>query len=149
MSHKNNCCNIIKTPESIILYGFFVSSDKFNRIKIMFLDNYDSYDNTCEINKIKSLSEIKNSISFTKSYISKKSIPENGKSPLSDCKTCFNVKYTKKNIGYINDEPVPLLDLKQHKVKLLVKINYYNFIKNNTNFQGWNIKLLEMCLFDM
>jgi hypothetical protein len=138
------------TTDAIILYGFFVSCDNYNRIKIIFLDNYDSNDDTkYDVNKIKTVSEIRNSVSFTKSYITKKSNQKNGSNPLSDCQTSFNVKYTKKNIGYMNGEPVPLLDLKQHKVKLLVKINYYNFTKNNNNFRGWNIKLLEMNLLEM
>ena len=124
----------------LILQGFFIECDKYNRVKIMFLDDYDgSYDNGLK----------KKEMSFTKSYISKKSTLKNGKSPMSDDNTCFNVKYSKKNVGYINDEPVPLLDLKQHKVEMIVKVSHYNFTKLGNNFQGWNIKLIKMSLIEM
>jgi hypothetical protein len=124
--------------KTLILQGFFISCDLYNRAKIMFLDDYDLIDKT-----------YKNKITFTKSYITKKSNIDNGKSPITDNNTSFYVKYTKKNIGTISGKPVPLLDLKQHKVELLVNVSHYNFTKMNNVIRGWNIKLLQMNLIEM
>lgn len=120
----------------LVLQGFFIGCDKYNRIKIMFLDDYD---NTTK----------NQDLSFTKSYITNKSTKKNGKSPISDNDTCFYVKYSNKSIGYINDEPVPILDLKQHKVEMIVKVSHYNFTKLSNEYKGWNINLIKMSLIEM
>lgn len=120
----------------LVLQGFFISYDKYNRAKIMFLDDYDHAGN----NK---------TLSFTKGYLIQKAKPDNGKSPLTDCNSCFNVKYGNNKVGYIDDKPVPLLELKQHKVEIQVEINKYNFSLRGNVIRGWNIKMLKMSLLEM
>lgn len=120
----------------LVLQGFFIGCNKYNKIKIMFLDDYDNTTKNQEL-------------SFTKSYISNKSVEKNGKSPISDNNTCFNVKYSKTSMGYINDKPVPILDLKQHKVEMIVKVSNYNFTKLGNKYRGWNINLIKMSLIEM
>lgn len=123
----------------LVLHGFFICCDRYNRAKIMFLDDYDCND----VNK----PDVK-CISFTKSYMLNKSTKKNGNSPLTDDNTCFNVKYGKNKVGFINNQPVPLLELKQHKVEIHVEIQNYNFIKMGNIIRGWNIKMLKMSLLE-
>lgn len=118
----------------LVLQGFFISYDKYNRAKIMFLDDYD---NTV------------GQPSFTKKYLIQKAKPDNGKNPLTDCNSCFNVKYGNNKVGYIDDKPVSLLELKQHKVEIQVEINKYNFSLRGNAIRGWNIKMLKMSLLEM
>ena len=119
----------------LVLHGFFINCDQYNRMKIMFLDDYEL--------------DVSKKLSFTKQYITKKSNTNNGKSPITDNDTGFYVKYTKKNTGTINKIPVPLSELQQHKVELLVKVSHYNFTKMGTVIRGWNIKLLQINLIEM
>ena len=123
----------------LVLQGFFISCDKYNRIKIMFLDDYEcNEDNTSLITN-----STGKKISFTKSYMIKKSNPKNGKNPITDGNKCFNAKCGKIAVGFINNQPVALVDLKQHKVELDVEIKKYYFAKMGNVINGWNI----LCVF--
>jgi hypothetical protein len=123
-------------PTQLVLQGFFVECDQYNRAIIMFIDDYDLDDVGGQ------------GISFTKSYILNKSNVKNGKSPLSN-NTSFKVKYGKNKVGFINNQPVPLLDLKQHKVEIQVEIQHYNFTKMGNVIHGWNIKMNKMSLLEL
>lgn len=126
----------------LILHGYFISYDKYDRAKIMFLDDYDLGD----FDK-KSIND--NNHQFTKSYIINKSAKTDGKNPLTDGNTCFNIKFGKNKVGFIDDKPVPLYDLKQHKVTIQAEIQKYNFTKVGNLIQGWNIKMLKMSLLEL
>lgn len=118
----------------IYLQGYFTGYDKFNRAKMMFLDDYEKSDSGSS----------KKIDSFTKSYLTNlcKVIP--GHNPLSDDKQYFYIKCDKNHrIGFINDEIVPLVQLKQHKVEVDVRISKYNFTKSGNNFNGWVIKPIK------
>lgn len=125
----------------LVLHGFFINYDMYNRAKIMFLDDYN-YD------EINSQNVLNNKLSFTKNYILKKSKKTNGKSPILDNNTCFNVNCMKTQIGYINNIPHPIKDLIQHQVEMCVEIKKYDFTKMGTHINGWNIKLIKMSLFE-
>jgi hypothetical protein len=143
---SENDKNISGKKNILLMKGFFISCDQYNRAKIMFIDDYnsDEPDNSIrnQINSFKG----NNELSFTKSYISKKSEYTVGNNPMTDNDTCFNVKYNIRDFGYINDKPVPLSELKQNMVELFVKVSHYNFTKNNNKIQGWNLKLIKMNL---
>ena len=126
----------------LVLRGFFVSYDTYDRAKILFLDDYDpeSFDKN---------SLVADKQTFTKSYIMKKSNPSNGKNPLTDDNTSFYVKCKKGHVGYINRLPVPLLDLRQHKVEMDVEIKKYKFTKMGNTLRGWTINLCNMRLIEM
>ena len=115
--------------KTLILHGFIVEFDKYNRIKLMFEDDYN-LDNK--------------QVSFTKSYILNKSNnPTYDKSPLVDNKhfliNCGKIKFcTHKG------EVVSIEIFRQCMVSCLVKINTYNFYKDNTNIKGWNINLISI-----
>ena len=121
---------------NITIQGFFVNYDKYNRARIMFLDDYDPE----SLNSFKwVLSPSDKMTTFTKSFMIQKSHIKNGKSPMTECGKCFNVKCDKKSLCYINNKVVPILDLKQHKVSMLVKVSPYNF----KGTKGWSIKLIR------
>jgi hypothetical protein len=126
----------------LVLRGFFVSCDTYDRAKILFLDDYES--NSFNKNPL-----VVDKQTFTKSYIMKKSTPVNGKNPLTDDNTSFYVKCKKGHVGYINKLPVPLLDLKQHKVEMDVEVKKYKFTKMGNTIHGWNINLCNMHLIEM
>lgn len=129
----------------LVLQGFFISYDQYDRAKIMFLDNYNANE---EGNATTSRNNKFISDSFTKSYVTKKSAPKNGKHPMTDDNTCFYVKCGKKPIGIIDNKLVPIRELKQHTVELQVEVKTYNFTKMGNKIHGWNINLLKMRLLE-
>lgn len=129
----------------IFLQGYFTEYDKFNRAKIMFLDDYDQDD----LNTKKYISQ-KNQVSFTKSYLTNLCKNMSGHNPLTDDKKYFYIKCNKKQqIGFIDDEMVPLLQLKQHKIEIDIKISKYDFKKSGERFNGWTIKPIKFKLLEM
>ena len=60
----------------LVLHGFFINCDQYNRMKIMFLDDYEL--------------DVSKKLSFTKQYITKKSNTNNGKSPITDNDTSLS-----------------------------------------------------------
>jgi hypothetical protein len=125
----------------IIIKGYFVNYDKWDRAKLMFLDDYDD-----DLPKI----------SFAKSYMLRKSENVVGKSPLVEDNKYMIINCPKNAIGHLpnNNENikkikiVPIKELLQHKVQCVVSVNSYKFKKNNKIIQGWNIKLSEMILLE-
>lgn len=133
----------------LTMRGYAVSCDNYGRIKLMFLDDYD--------NPSAAQRELPRSsdISFTKSFIMNKSRKMKGKSPITEDKKYFYIKFKKKQVGIIanknNDEKykiVPISDLMQHKVKCKVRIKKYKFAKHGKLIQGWNINLAKIELLE-
>jgi hypothetical protein len=124
----------------IIIDGYFVDYDQWNRAKLMFLDDYDNLNN----------------LSFTKSFMIKKSESHIGKNPIVDNNKYMLINCKNDDLGYLpdNDENktkikvLPITELLQHKVRCYVSINDYNFKKNNLIISGWNIKLIKMSLLE-
>lgn len=121
--------------------GFFISYDKYDRVKLMFLDDYE-YDTP------------RAKMSFVKKYVLVKSKKIKGNNPLAENNTCFMIKCPKNTHGYRKDEfnkdvIVPLKDLQQHKVECIVSVNEYKFTKNDETIEGWNLKLIKMSLFEV
>lgn len=142
-----------KIPNRVlVLQGFFTYYDKYNRAKLMFLDDYD-----CDSVSLKH-PECNKFALFTKSFIINKSNKTLGNSPLTTDKESFYVNCNKNQIGLIdcefiegvNPAPklVPITDLLQHKVECVVKINNYNFKKNGELLIGWNLKLVKIKLLE-
>ena len=131
-----------KEKTTLVLHGFFVNCDSYDRVKILFLDDYDQE----SLNKNYLVGDKQ---TFTKSYIMKKSAPVNGKNPLTDDSTSFFVKCKKGQVGYINNLPVPLSELKQHKVEMIVDVKKYKFTKMGNTIQGWNVNLCKISLLEM
>lgn len=150
-------------PIIIKIQGYFVNYDKYNRAKLMFLDDYNSDEPEKKSNTLG-----KKEVSFAKKYLllkSKHMMHSDGHSPVSDDEKYFLVNCPKNSIGFfdnvvdgtnatiIRDDKkefatnvVPLISLKQHTVECIVKVNYYNFTKNGEKIHGWNLKLLKMSL---
>jgi hypothetical protein len=128
-------------PTPIIkVQGFFISCDKYNRAKLMFLDDYDET----------------TSMSFVKKYILAKSKKISGNNPLVENDTCFLIKCHKHSVGYTKDIRknsdfviTPMSALQQHKVECVVKVNEYNFVKDGDVIEGWNLNLIKMNLLEM
>lgn len=124
----------------IIIDGYFVEYDQWNRAKLMFLDDYENLQN----------------LSFTKSFMLKKSESNGGKNPLVDNNKYILVNCKKDDLGYLPDidkyktkiKLLPITELLQHKVRCHVSINDYNFKKNESMISGWNIKLIKMNLLE-
>lgn len=118
----------------IYLQGYFVEYNKYNRMKVMFLDDYE------ELEKI----------TFSKSYLTQlcKSPSLPGNNPLTDDQKYFYVKCKKGQAGFINDKIAPIQDLLQHKIQINIVIGKYDFRKHGKRFQGWNIKPLKISLIE-
>ena len=122
-----------KKTTILLMQGYLIDYDKYNRAKIMFLDDYDNDKQT-----------------FTKSYITNKKT--NGTSPLSDDKKHFFVKCKSGAAGLIEGPPpklVPIQELIQHKVECVVRVNEYKFYVDNELKQGWNLQLRNIKLLEM
>lgn len=142
MNMNMNICRSKIKPYNckILIDGYFVDYDQWNRAKLMFLDDYDNL----------------NTLSFAKSFMTKKSESHAGKNPLVDNNKYMLINCKKEDLGYLpdNDENktkikvVPIAELLQHKVRCYVSINDYNFKKNNLIISGWNIKLIKMSLLE-
>jgi hypothetical protein len=140
MIYNKNIDNYYKSPtvqktiNTLYFQGFLVDVDKYDRLKVKFLDDYglDS-----------------NKLSFTKSYLLNKCKQVEGNNPLTENDTCFYIKTKGNNVGYINNKPHPIIDLKQHQVQLQIEIKSYNFKKKDTRHQGWyiNLKKIELLEF--
>ena len=121
----------------LTLQGYLVDYDKYDRAKLMFLDDYD-----CEKN-----------ISFTKRYLLSKSKTIEGNNPIIDDKY-FLINCKKNGIGLLPDESnnlikrVPIEMLKQHKVECSVYLKAYKFFKNEVEIKGWNLRLISMKLIE-
>jgi hypothetical protein len=124
----------------ITIKGYFVNHDKWDRVKLMFLDDYD------ELPKL----------SFTKSYMINKLNKTVGKAPLDEDNKYMIINCPKNALGYLPNtiknktliKAVPIKELIQHKVQCDVVVKNYRFKKNNKLIQGWTIKLSEMTLLD-
>lgn len=119
----------------LLLQGYFIHYDKYDRAKMMFLDDYD------DDGKHK----------FTKSYITQRSNRE-GYAPISEDKKHFYVKCKKGAVGLIEGKPsrlVPIQELIQHKVECVVKVNDYKFYADGEMKQGWNLRLANIKLLEM
>lgn len=125
----------------IVIEGYFVEYDKWGRVKLMFLDDYEG-----DLSKM----------SFAKSYMLRKAEKNKGKSPLVDDNKYMLINCPKNMLGYLPNtagnakkiKVVPIKELLQHKVRCVVGVNQYNFKKGTQTIQGWNIKLSEMCLIE-
>lgn len=125
--------------KQIYLQGYFTEYDKYDRAKIMFLDDYNDLNES-----------VKNKqTSFSKSYLKNlcSSIP--GNNPLSDDQKYFFINCKKQKIGFIDGKMVPLLQLRQHIIKIEILISKYNFKKIGKRINGWNIKPLKISLIEM
>lgn len=126
----------------ITIEGYFVNYDKWNRAKIMFLDDYEE-----DLPKT----------SFTKSYMLQKAKTIKGKSPIVEYDKYMLINCPKNALGYLPDtnenekkiKVVPIKKLIQHKVQCLVTVKEYNFKKGIQFINGWNIKLLKMTLLEL
>lgn len=134
----------------ITIQGFFTEYDKYNRAKIMFLDDYDDITEP----------------SFTKKYIYNRDGQRGkyGNNPLSDDGKYFLINCPKNAIGHLshnfdssqlgvvenNLKIAPIKILVQHKVECVVKVSPYNF-KNKSGMlcRGWNFKLIKMSLLEL
>lgn len=123
----------------LTLQGYLVDYDKYDRAKLMFLDDYD-----CE----------KNNTSFTKRYLLSKSKMIEGNNPIIDDKY-FLINCKKNSIGLLPDDAsnnlikrVPIEMLKQHTVECSVYLKAYKFVKNGVVIKGWNLKLVSMKLIE-
>jgi hypothetical protein len=141
--------------KTVTLQGFFINLDKFDRMTLQFLDDYEDEKNSSSTtglisdNTILSYTQRKNNISFTKQYLIKKDKSLLGYSPISADKEYFYVKCRNIKIGYINDIPHPILDLKQHKVLITAEVKTYKFTKTGESHQGWYINLKKIELLEM
>jgi hypothetical protein len=139
MSTTKSIDNYYKSPivqkltNSLYFQGFLTDIDKYGRLKVKFLDDYDS---------------ISSKLSFTKSYLLNKCKQIEGNNPLAENDTCFYIKSKGINVGYINNRPHPIIDLKQHQVQLQIEIKSYNFKKKDTQHQGWCIILKKIDLLE-
>jgi hypothetical protein len=130
-----------KISPLITIKGYFVEYDRWNRAKLMFLDDYDG-----DLSKM----------SFAKSYMINKAKKIEGKNPLVDDNKYMWVNCTKNQLGNLPDNTankkkikiVPVKELIQHTVICVVSVNKYKFKKNKKIIQGWNIKLTEMTLLE-
>ena len=142
MNMNMNICRSKIKPYNckILIDGYFVDYDQWNRAKLMFLDDYDNL----------------NTLSFTKSFMIKKSESHTGKNPIVDNNKYMLINCKKDDLGYLPDtddnktkiKVLPIAELLQHKVRCYVSINDYNFKKNNLIISGWNIKLIKMSLLE-
>lgn len=142
--------------KKLILTGFLIEYDKYNRIKLMFLSDY-------EIGK-------KKDYDFTKEYITNKNKYYKSKNPDSCCpiinEKYFYIKCKKNQKGLIplnklehlkddnieeytliqsaTDEFIVNVDIKyliQNKVRCIVEVNEYKFKLNGDIKEGYNFKL--------
>ena len=126
----------------IVVKGYFVKYDQWNRAKLMFLDDYDG-----DLPKM----------SFAKSYMLMKANSTDGKSPLVDNNKYMLINCPKNALGYLPDtsenatkiKVVPINKLIQHKVRCVVAVKNYKFKKGNQTIQGWNLKLSEMTMLEL
>lgn len=135
----------------LLMRGFFTQLDKYNRIKMMFLDDYDSADTQID--------------AFAKKYIMQKSKNTYGYSPITPDHKYFFIKCPKNMGGIVNvakhsDKPrlIPIAELSQHKVECVVRVNEYNYkkkipIKQDTNTDdiptsGWNLVLMKIQMIE-
>ncbi len=144
---------------NIKLQGYFVNYDKYDRAKLMFLDDYDADDSN---------NSEKKEMSFAKKYMlvkTKQTQKTGGNSPVSEDGKYFLIKCPKNAVGFLGDvvdgtaakierdndkiKIVPIQSLKQHKVECIVSVNNYNFTKDEEKICGWNLKLLKMSLLQL
>ena len=127
-----------KKSSVVLLYGYFIYYDDYNRAKLMFLDDYDSDD-------------ISDKQKFTKLFITRKS-KSRGYAPISDDQKHFYIKCKKDSVGLngLNDSPklVPIKELIQHKVECIAKVNEYKFYTDGELKQGWNLQLKNIKLLE-
>lgn len=151
--------------KKLILYGFLVECDSYNRLKLMFISDYSSNaTNTLTIDK-----------DFTKDYITKKNNYYKSKNPNSYCPISddkyFYIKSKKNQKGLMNinkleylheTEPhmyqifkssavngvsnVSINYLLQNLVKCIVEVNDYKFKLNDNTMEGYNFKLIQISL---
>ena len=152
-----------KKKKELILKGYLVEYDNYDRIKLMFLDNSDlsinSYINKCSKN-----------INFTKNYITHKNKYYKDKNPNSYCpiidEKYFYIKCRKKQKCEIESDRLQLnedeikiiqlinkeekknkfikIDIKQaiqNYVECIVEVNEYNFLLKGNIKEGYNFKL--------
>jgi hypothetical protein len=131
--------------KTVTLHGFFTNLDKFDRMTLQFLEDYD----TVADNTILSYIQSKNIMSFTKQYLIKKNRSLLGYSPISENEEYFKVKCKGIKVGYIDGVPHPILDLKQHKVTITAVVKTYKFTKKNELNQGWYINLKKIELLEV
>ena len=126
----------------IVVKGYFVNYDQWNRAKLMFLDDYDG-----DLLKM----------SFAKSYMLMKDKTMDGKSPLVDNNKYMLINCPKNALGHLPNtaenetkiKVVPINKLIQHKVQCDVVVKNYKFKKGNQIIQGWNIKLIKMTMLEL
>ena len=124
----------------IVIKGFFTYLDKFNRAKLMFLDDYDDSQER---------SRFGSNMSFTKSYICKKSKSSDGNNPMTDDMHFYvNCGKHEKGLSDIDGKCklVPLKSMVQHTVECVVSVNNYRFKKDDEWIVGWNLKLSKIRL---
>ena len=137
------------TSSSITVRGYFVNYDKFNKAKLMFLDDYnDTGENYSSMQALRMTNPIAHKCSFTKSYLINKANNSLGNTPIVDAKY-FLINCPKNVLGTIpNTDKInlfPIQELVQHTVECNVIIRHYKFTdKNRKVIQGWNIKLINM-----
>jgi len=137
----------VQKSRHIYLQGYFISMDKYDRAKIMFLDNYELCDSVPK--GITDNLETKLPTSFTKSYLLKKNDRFSGHSPIIDNDTCFYVKCRKIKVGYKNNVPCHISELIQHKIEAHIEIKTYNFKRGDERNQGWYIDLKKIALLEL
>jgi hypothetical protein len=156
--------------KKLILTGFLTEHDKYNRIKLMFLSDYEmTKKNTYDTASSSFRSD------FTKDYITNKNKYYKSKNPDSYCPT-INKKYyyikCKKNqkglmplnklehlkddnieeytlIQSTTDDCIVNVDIKyllQNVVKCVVEVNEYKFKLSGDIKEGYNFKLKKIAL---
>jgi hypothetical protein len=155
--------------KKLILTGFLTEHDKYNRIKLMFLSDYEM----TKKNTFDTASSFRSD--FTKDYITNKNKYYKSKNPDSCCPT-INKKYyyikCKKNqkglmplnklehlkddnieeytlIQSTTDDYIVNVDIKyllQHVVNCVVEVNEYKFNLSGVIKEGYNFKLKKIAL---
>mgnify|MGYP000957821507 CR=1 FL=1 len=146
--------------KKLVLSGFLIECDEYNRLKLMFISDYNTNDKNIPKD-------------FTKEYITKKNSYYKSKNSESYCPISgdnyFYIKSKKKQQGliplnkleYLNEtnpqeyniirasgiNGIVNVDVKylfQNLVKCIVEVNEYKFKINNNVKEGYNFKIKQI-----
>ena len=134
IKQQQGTMNLVK-QNHIWVQGFLTEIDKYNRAKVMFLDDYDAGELSVP--------------SYSKKYLTQKRDRLSGTDPITSDDKYFYVKCRDVKIGEINGVMCNINDLVQHKVDIYVYVKHYNYVKSGIRYKGWyldlgSVKLLEM-----
>lgn len=154
--------------KKLVLSGFLIECDEYNRLKLMFISDYNNDDKNIPKDFNKNIPK-----DFTKEYITKKNSYYKSKNPESYCPISgdnyFYIKSKKKQKGliplnkleYLNEtnpqeyniirvsgiNGIVNVDVKylfQHLVSCIVEVNEYKFKINGNVKEGYNFKIKQI-----